>query len=342
MSIQISEISDKDTLETYLLKQQHTPFLQSYEWGDFQEKIGNKVYRFGIFDGEYLVGIFSAFQIKAKYNSYLYIPWGPMLSVWKEVLVKEMTDKLIEIAKKENLDFVRLEPRVINESDIETLEKVGFRQSKSFTQPECTAIIDLSKSEEELLSAMSDSTRYNIRNVERKGVQIRKGGIKDIDTFERLLKETAERHKFTTDIHSNYYKNQYETLHEEGIIDVFVAEFEKEPLAVSLVTFFGDTATYLHAASSRNQPKLRAPYLLVWKSILEGKSRGHKYFDFWGVSPVNALSSHPWSGVTSFKLSFGAERVCYAPVFDYPTSNKYLLAKFIEVARKPAKKILRF
>jgi len=248
----------------------------------------------------------------------------------------------VNLRQRERLDFVRLEPRVINEEEIKTLEKLGFRTTKSFTQPECTAIVDLSKSEEELLATMSDSTRYNVRNVERKGVQIRKGDTRDIETFEKLLMETAKRHKFTTDVHPDYFKKQYEVLNEKGMIEVFVAEFEKEPLAVSLVTFFGDTTTYLHAASSRSQPRLRAPYLLVWKSMLEGKNQGHKYFDFWGVSPENASSSHPWSGVTSFKLSFGAERKCYAPVFDLPTSNKYLLSKFIELARRPAKKILRF
>lgn len=342
MSIEVSKILDKNRLDHYVLRQQHTHFLQSFSWGEFQEKIGNKVYRFGFFDGENLVGIISAFQIKAKYNSYLYVPWGPVLSNWKEDSVKEITSKLVEIVKKEHLDFIRVEPRMINEGDIKTLKKSGYRTTKSFTQPECTAIIDLSKSEEELLATMSDSTRYNVRNVERKGVKVRKGNTKDIETFEKLLRETAKRHKFTTDTHIDYYRKQYEALNKEGMMEVLVAEFEEEPLAISLVTFFGDTTTYLHAASSLGQPKLRASYLLVWKSMLEGKNHGHKYFDFWGIAPENAPNSHPWSGVTSFKLSFGAERVCYAPVWDYPTSNKYLLSKFIEVARKPAKRLLRF
>ena len=340
MSFKVSEVLDKNKFDQHVLEQQHAPFLQSFAWGEFQEKIGNKVYRLGFYDGKRLIGITSAFQFRAKYNSYLYIPWGPVLDRWNESLAKEIVDKLVEIAKREHLDFVRLEPRVVNEEEIKILEKLGFRKTKSFTQPECTAIVDLSKSEEELLATMSDSTRYNVRNVERKGVQIRKGDTRDIETFEKLLEETAQRHNFTTDIHSNYYRKQYEDLNEKGMMEVFVAEFEKEPLAVSLVTFFGDTTTYLHAASSLSQPKLRAPYLLVWKSMLEGKNQSYKYFDFWGVSPENASSSHPWSGVTSFKLSFGAKRVCYAPVFDLPTSNKYLLSKFIEVARKPAKKIL--
>lgn len=340
MSLKISEL-DRGNLENFLEKTPHSPFLQSFAWGKFQEEIGNRVYRLGILDDQDTTGIVSAYQIKAKFNSYLYVPWGPVVREGKESL-KGLVSKLIEIGKREKLDFVRLEPRTIGESSQKILLQLGFKQNSSFTQPECTAIIDLSKSEEELLSAMSDSTRYNVRNVERRGVKVRAGDSEDIETFEKLLKETAERHKFTTDFHAGYYRKQYEVLNREKMMDIFVAEFEKEPLAVSLVTFYGDTATYLHAASTRSQPKLRAPYPLAWKSIIEGKNRGHKFFDFWGVAPENAGDGHPWSGVTSFKISLGAERVCYAPVFDMPTSNKYLLSKFIEIARKPARRILGF
>jgi len=340
MNLKIDEV-EKEAQESFLLSTPHTPFLQSSLWGNFQEKIGNKVYRMGIFKGSEIEGITSAYQIKAKFNSYLYIPWGPVLVKWSRETAVKIVDRLKEIAEKENLDFIRIEPRSIDESDVSTLKEIGLKETKSCTQPECTSLIDLSKSEEELLSVMSPSTRYNVRNVERKGVTVREGGEEDLKIFEKLLKETSQRHKFTADIHLDYYKNQYEILKKENIMDIFVAEFKGEPLAASLATFYGDTATYLHAASSRTQPQLRAPYLLVWKTIQESKQRGYRYFDFWGVAPENSSSNHPWSGVTSFKMSFGGERVCYAPVFDLPTSNKYLFSKFIEISRKPVKKIFR-
>jgi len=320
----------------------HAPFLQSGGWSAFQEKVGSKVYPLGIFEGKTLLGVATAYKIKAKFSSFLYVPWGPHVAKnWEKKAVEGFLEELNNIARDENLDFVRLEPRVIDDSGVKIFNQAGFKQNKAFTQPECTVIIDLSKSEEELLSAMSSSTRYNVRNVERKGVSVRKGSNSDVKEFEKLLKETAERHKFSTDIHPDYYKLQYEILKDEDMIDIFVAEFENKPVAACLVTFYGDTATYLHAASSRVNPKIRAPYLLVWKSIVEAKAQGYKYFDFWGVAPANASSSHPWSGVTSFKMSFGGDRKCYGPVFDLPTSNKYLFSKFIEISRKPMKKIFR-
>lgn len=340
MSLQVEEEKSREK-EKFLLNVSHTPFLQSSAWSAFQRKLGNKAYSFDIFDGKEYLGVATAYKIKARFNSFLYVPWGPMLKNWEKTAVEIFLEKLKDIAQKENLDFIRLEPRVIDDSGVKIFKQAGFKQNKSFTQPECTSIVDLSKSEEELLSSMSSSTRYNVRNVERGGVSVREGSSNDVKVFEELLEETAERHKFSTDIHPDYYKFQYEILKNKGMMDIFVAEFEGRSLATSLVIFYGDTTTYLHAASSRIQPKLRASYLLVWRSILEAKNRGYKYFDFWGVAPENANPSHSWSGVTSFKMSFGGERVCYAPVFDLPTSNKYLLSKFIEFSRKPIKRIFR-
>lgn len=325
--------------EKFLLDIKHTPFLQSSGWGAFQRKVGNESYHFSILEGKNFLGVATAYKIKAKFNSFLYVPWGPVVNKWEKEPIENFLEKLKDIAQKDNLDFIRLEPRVIEDSGIKILSQFGFKQVKSFTQPECTSIIDLSKEEEELLSSMSGSTRYNVRNVERKGVIVRKGEGSDVTVFEKLLKETANRHKFSTDIHSDYYKIQYEVLRNKDMIDIFVAELENKPLATSLVIFYGDTATYLHAASSGFNPKLRASYLLVWKSILEAKARGYKYFDFWGVAPKDVSSTHPWRGVTNFKMSFGGERVCYAPIFDLPTSSKYLLSKFIDITRNPVKKI---
>ena len=341
MNPQIEEVKDRSLWEEFIKGIPHTPFLQSFAWGEFQSEIGSKTYRFGFFDKNNLVGLSSVFQITSKFSSYLYVPWGPRLKTWSEDLLKEFLETLLSTANREKLDFIRLEPRNFSEEQAKALSNAGFRKTHSLTQPQCTSIIDLSKSEDELLLEMSDSTRYNVRMVERKGVKVRIGGSKDLDSFEKLLKETASRHGFSTDIHPGYYKKQYEILNRSKLMEIFVAELNNEPLATALVIFYGDTITYLHAASTRSQSKLRAPYLLAWGSILEGKKRGFKYFDFWGVAGENGSANHPWAGVTSFKMSFGGERVCYSPVFDLPTSNRYLLAKFIEVARKPVKKILR-
>src|SRR3990167_2504893 len=102
----LKEISDKTPWEEFLKKIPHTPFLQSFACGQFQEKIGNEVYRFGVFEKDKLVGLCCAIKTKAKFNSFLYVPWGPVFQNWEKGSVKAISSKVLDIAKKENLDFV--------------------------------------------------------------------------------------------------------------------------------------------------------------------------------------------------------------------------------------------
>src|SRR3990170_8199091 len=116
----LKEISDKIPWEEFLKKIPHTPFLQSFAWGEFQKKIGSEVYRSGVYEEDKLVGVCCAVKTKAKFNSFLYVPWGPVFESGGEGKGKEARDgvkllleELATIARKEKLDFVRLEPRVI-------------------------------------------------------------------------------------------------------------------------------------------------------------------------------------------------------------------------------------
>lgn len=221
------------------------------------------------------------------------------------------------------------------------LKDFGFVVAPEYTQPECTGIIDLTKSEEEILGQMTPSTRNNIRASQRKGVVIREGSPEEIKIFLKLLAETAQRKLLTLPREGDYHQKQFEALNKDGLMKLFIAEAEGKALSAALVVFYADTAYYLHAANSNLLPKLRASYPLVWYSISESKKAGCKLFDFWGVAE-NDDSKHPWAGVTSFKLSFGAARECYSPPYDLPLRSSYRLIRVGESVRKPLRKILRY
>jgi len=150
---------------------------------------------------------------------------------------------------------------------------------------------------------MSDSTRYNIGAAPRKGVKIKEAKVNEIGVFEGFLQETAKRKTFSLPVQEGYHRKQFDILELSGLMKLFIAEHEGQPLAAALVLFYADTAYYLHAATSSSKSKLRSTYPLMWRAITEGGKRGMKKFDFWGAAE-NDDPSHPWAGVTSFKLSF--------------------------------------
>jgi lipid II:glycine glycyltransferase (peptidoglycan interpeptide bridge formation enzyme) len=79
---------------------------------------------------------------------------------------------------------------------------------------------------------------------------------------------------------------------------------------------------------------------LQWEAIKEAKNRGCKTYNFWGIAPdiKNAQeaqeSSHPWAGLSLFKMGFGGCRKEYVKTQDLVILPKYWLNYIIEVLRK--------
>jgi len=322
-------------------------FLQSWEWGEFQEEAGNKVFRFRL-DTE---SGGPAAQFTVIFHSlpfglqYAYIPMGPL--VRRDGSERSHFEASIAALKRSVGDsdpvFVRVEPHVskrdgsVGESD---MERLGLNPTRA-VQPADTVVVDLGRSESELLAAMHQKTRYNVRLADKKGVTVRPAHYdnahafrQDVETFWRLLDETAERDKFHAH-GKDYYAKMLDVLsprkHGGLSVGLMFAEYGGKPVAAVLLASFGDTVTYLHGASSSEHREMMAPHLLHWRAIQEAKRRGFTKYDFWGVAPEDADDGHSWAGITRFKTGFGGERVSYLGAWELPRRHVwyqvYRLAK---------------
>ena len=90
---------------------------------------------------------------------------------------------------------------------------------------------------------------------------------------------------------------------------------ERKIIAGNIVSFFGNTATYVHGASSNEYRNVMAPYLLQWEVIKIVQEKGYKYYDFYGIDEKK------WPGVTRFKLGFSGNIVEYPGTFDLAFDN---------------------
>lgn len=342
MSSTILDNPKEDQWDMFLTDSSKSSFLQSYQYGEFYKSLGQKIWRLGLFKGGGLSGVCLLVKLSTKIGSFIYCPSGPVLNDW-EGDFETLLEKAAEIGKSEKVSFIRFDPRIVAESQEKILLEKGLRKTSNYTQPQCTQVLDLTKPLEEIRKKFSDSTRYNIGWVERKGVSVKiSQDPSEIDIFVDLLKETAQRQRFRLHAKEDYYKKQFLTLREKNMVKLFLAyEPEKdgqEVLAAAVVINYGDTATYLHSASSNKNPKLRAPYLMQWKIIEESKNSGFKNYDFWGVAKDNNPAD-PWAGVTEFKRSFGGEKFCYQKPFDLVLTKDYYFEKLVEKARLVARKL---
>jgi len=307
--MQILDNIIKERWDNFLGEQKQSQFLQSWEWGGLAEKENAEVLRVGVEDDGNGEPIVAAALIKKKVLgfSYWFCPCGPVIS--KKVEVAKATeylfDEIEKKAKNENVIFLRFEPRF----EIRSREfGTKFKIVRSIDiEPSKTSIVNLQKTEDELLRIMHQKTRYNIRLAEKKGVKIREASDEDFESFWRIMKETVDRDGFR--LHSKEHYQKMLAL-DNNFVKLFLAEYDGKIIAAVLAAFFGDTITYVHGASANEFRNVMSPYLLHWHIMKLGKTLGYKYYD------LNGVDENKWPGVTRFKVGFGGIVINYPGTFD--------------------------
>lgn len=276
--------------------------LQSLEWGEFRDKTGVKIVKTPNFQ-------LTIHKIPNVPWNAGYLPKGPMPD-------KKMVDELKGIGKRENCIFIQLEPDVVSTQNSKLkIQNLGLRPAAHPLFTKYTFVLDLTKSEEELLKAMHSKTRYNIKVALKHEVKI----LEDNSDFAfreylRLTQETTKRQKFFA--HSeNYHRLMWETL-KNKMTHLFLAKYKDKVLAAWIVFVYKDNLYYPYGASSSENRETMASNLMMWEVIKWGKKIGLKKFDMWGALGPNPNPKDPWYGFHRFKEGYGPELTEFVGSYD--------------------------
>lgn len=328
--------NDLPEIESFLRSQDFVPIQQTPVWGEFQlAALGSHFWRLGVRDTEgKLVAYAQVFGKRWPLGMrWLQVPRGPLVIADLGSQIAEVSrlifDEIKKLTEKEKAVFVRFD----FQKDIKLEAKsLKLKASHQTNFPETTLVLDLTQTEEQILAQMKPKGRYNIKVAQKHGIRVRQIQSKEAaKIFYELLQKTTARDGFSGHP-QNYYEKFLEVLGKD-VATCFVAEQAGKPLAASLCTFYGDTATYYYGASDHEYRNRMAPYLVQWRAIQEAKKRGCKYYDFLGIAP-EGTEKHSLSGVTDFKKKFGGE------VVSYPKSQELILKDRIFRVIKLIKKIV--
>lgn len=337
--MEIVEIKDKDKLNNFLYQQKYSQFLQSFLWGEFQEKVGGKVFRLGVEEDGKLVAVATMVKkLLPMGRNYFYSPRGPIFGCRMSdvpakrdrMSIESLFYEIRELARKEGAMFLRFEPET-------ELKLENWQIEKTLdVQPSKTLVLDLNKAEDELLGEMHPKTRYNIRLAEKKKIKVVESGIEGFDKFWELMGQTSDRDDFR--LHGiDYYKEMLKTGHRQNevggagkdFIKLFFAQSKGKAISTGIFSFFGNTVAYMHGASSDENRNLMAPYALQWQAIKLAKTLGYKYYDFFGIDEKK------WPGVTRFKSGFSGQEINYPGTFDLIfDSGWYSVYKMVRKMRR--------
>ena len=331
--IKIKEISTNEFAKIREKKFPESDFLQSPKWGEAYRLTGFKVFYLAFYNDGDLHGIAMAIKHNAKRGTYLEIPGGPLCN-FNCSESKDIIEALKDFAKKQNCVFVRIRPNLLSAPEnISTFQNLGLKIAPLHIHPDCTTIIDLSQSEEDLLKNFRRQTRYEVKQAIKKDIKI------DICKTEKEYKE--------------FYQCQVETARRQGFIPSsgeFILALKKsfgdktrlyksstkegDVLAYALVLLEKPRAVYIEAASTPANFRQPGAYALQWQIIRDAKKIGLKEYDLFGIAPAGE-ENHRYSGVTTFKNGFGGKRIMFIPDFDIVINPfRYQITRIIEKIRK--------
>lgn len=316
--------------ESILRRFKEANFLQSPKYGRMNEILGCRVI-YENFDG---AGWALMIVRDAKRGRYLEIPCGPLID-WKDnKTTQNVFKKIAEIGKREKCVFVRVRPQLIATQDnLALLEKLGMKKSPMHLAAEHTVIIDLKKSEDDLLAGMRRQTRYEVRRSEKLGITVEVGNSEsDFQEFHQTQVETAKRQGFVPPS-SKVLMAEREAFCDDATIYKAITP-EGAAIAYGLVIKGGAEGDYYEAASTELNRKLPGAYALLWKAMRDLKSEGYERFNLWGIAPAGQ-PNHRYAGVTTFKTGFSDNITEFVPAHDLVLSKMGYLKDFVvETVRK--------
>lgn len=304
--------------------------VQSPEWAEFKTAYGTKTVRCGdIFYSKHHLP-FSPYFVAycPKVNPFL-IDWDRL----KESLENENCVSI-------NFDVPNVVKNTPEEKNAESVFKDRCIKSPKETFAGNTILLDLSKSEDDLLKNMHPKHRYNIKLAQKHGVVVEKAEKdKDFEDFWNLLYSTSLRQKYY--IHpKHYYQKIWEILSPKGICHILTSKYNGEALSSWMLFSYNGVFYYPYGGSSDKLQNLFPSNLLGWEAIKLGKYLGCHTFDMWGAAKNPNDGSDPWWGFTNFKLKFGGQLVEFIESYDFVVNEK--IYRLFNLANNLRWKILKF
>lgn len=293
------------------------PITQSKAWQNLQEDLGETSFFEKTEDYQYL-----AILTRRPGGNYLYLPYGPVACTKKGF--QKALAALQSLAPEKSAIFIRIEPQMAQAA--EYLPRTAKKSTD--LNPKETWTLDLTGNDDDLRARLpSRLLRYH-KNASKKGITIEiSHDPADIHYLLDLQKALADKKGINT-----FSEKYLATELAQPFASLYLVKYKspevnrEEVIAAGLVFDDATTRYNLQGAQNDTGRKLHATGILTIQLILDAKTKGLKSFDFWGIAPEGAPSSHPWAGFTAFKKTFAGHEVIYAGTYDMVISPaKYRL-----------------
>ena len=327
--------------DKFITSFEDTNFLQSWDFYEFHISRGKQVVRRLLKDKDgKIVAAYAGVVETAKRGTYMAIAGGPILDWKNKSVIKTVFKDIEEQGKKHHCVFVRVRPQLeLSDKSLKLMNELGLKKAPMYLSVEYAGILNLEKSEEEILAAASQGFRRKLRKAEKEGITVETSTDPAIvKTFYNLEVEHAKRQGFVA-FSEDFLTKQFAAFAKNNEVIMYTAKKDGEILAENFMIFYGNEASYHYGVSSPLGTKYSAAPLLHMEAMREARKRGIKRYNLWGIVGLDE-TKHRFYGVSEFKRSFGCEEFKYTPAHDLILNKfKYILNKTVETIRKKVRHV---
>lgn len=232
----------KKEYQQFYNKHELASFMQTIELGNLKEELGDIVHYVGVKENKKIL----AATLILEQNSFFkfktfYAPRGFLIDYHNKELLSFFTENLKKYVKERKGFRIIIDPNLVyrvrnndgsimddDNKDDESFNNLtnlgykhfGFNIYIETLQARWGYRLKLDKPYEELKKNFSKSTRKNIDTCYKKGLQVRKGTIEDLDSMTELFDSTARRKDFQSRS-LEYYKKMYK--HMGNLMNIYIA-----------------------------------------------------------------------------------------------------------------------
>ncbi len=338
--MRVEDITDKQQWDDFVTSHEEANFLHSWQWGEFHLSRGKTVVRRGVFDGDKLIGVYEGEVETARRGRHIAVAGGPIVDWTDKPVVEALVADMREQGRKYHCAFVRVRPQLEKtDESMRLFRELGLHAAPMYLSVELAGVLDLEKSEDELLKNMRQRLRRALRKAEKNGITIEKStDPARMKEFYDIQLQTAGRHHFIA-FSEDFLTKQFAAFAEDNSAVLYTARYNGEVLAQNFMIFYGNEASYHYGVSTELGTKLSGAPLLHMQAMRDARERGIKRYNFWGIVDEDD-TKHRFYGVSVFKRGFGVDELRYVPAHDLILNPaKYAIDWTVETIRRKVRKV---
>lgn len=314
--MKIIDATDQQQWDDFITSHADANFLQSWAWGDFHEARNKKVVRRIAVKDDKILAAYVGQVETARRGTYMAIAGGPIMDWSNKKLRQAIFDDIKEQGKLYKCVFVRVRPQITEgEKNRALFKSLGLKSAPIYLSVEYAGILNLEKSEDEILAGASQRLRRALRKAQKNNISVEVStDPKDIKKFYQIQLETAKRHDFV-EFSESFLQKQFAAFAKYDQVKLYTAKYEGEILAQNFMIFYGNEASYHYGVSTQLGTKYSSAPLLHMQAMRDARELGIKRYNFWGITAEDD-TKHRFYGVSQFKRGFGVEELIYLHAHD--------------------------